>query len=216
MRVHVHDELVFETIRALLRHRRCCRLGAARVEYRAEGFIERDEACGHAGCGLEEPATVESLLLAERIGHVEQTRLDLLLPVALRRRRIFVAGNELGRDRCCVRQQLRRIEFVDFVFGEKATHIDLPAYPSWRVTLRTCGKPNTSTDSRLAAAGLSLRGQTAPPNVLQAAMLPFSKPVRNQRLRCSDEPCVKLSGVTRPVACFCKRSSPMALAVCNA
>jgi hypothetical protein len=52
--------------------------------------------------------------------------------------------------------------------------------------------------------------------VLQAAIEPFLKPTRNQRLRCSDEPCVKLSGTTVPWVCFCRRSSPIAAAVRSA
>ena len=38
----------------------------------------------------------------------------------------------------------------------------------------------------------------------------------NQRLRCSDEPCVKASGTTYPRVRSCNRSSPIAEAVCRA
>src|SRR6266446_4937342 len=38
----------------------------------------------------------------------------------------------------------------------------------------------------------------------------------NQRWRCAEEPWVKLSGTTRPVALRCKVSSPIAEAVCIA
>ena len=34
--------------------------------------------------------------------------------------------------------------------------------------------------------------------------------MRNQRTRCSELPCVKASGTTRPCVCFCSRSSPIA------
>ena len=39
-----------------------------------------------------------------------------------------------------------------------------------------------------------------------------SSPRRNQRARCADEPWVQVSGLTRPPACFCRRSSPTAAA----
>ena len=41
---------------------------------------------------------------------------------------------------------------------------------------------------------------------------PESKPARNQRTRCAELPCVKLSGAMRPRDCCCRRSSPIAAA----
>src|SRR3982750_4039794 len=38
----------------------------------------------------------------------------------------------------------------------------------------------------------------------------------NHCLRCAAEPCVNESGTTRPVACFCSVSSPIAVAVVSA
>ena len=49
-------------------------------------------------------------------------------------------------------------------------------------------------------------------NVLQAFGSPLSRPRRNQVTRCSDEPCVKRSGATRPVCIRWMRSSPIAAA----
>ncbi len=46
----------------------------------------------------------------------------------------------------------------------------------------------------------------------QALGSPLSKPFLNQFVRCSDEPCVQLSRLTRPVACSWRRSSPTAAA----
>jgi hypothetical protein len=39
-------------------------------------------------------------------------------------------------------------------------------------------------------------------NVLQDDTVPFFNPVVNQRTRCSDEPCMKVSGTAFPLACF--------------
>ncbi len=49
-------------------------------------------------------------------------------------------------------------------------------------------------------------------NVSQAAGSPVSSPRLNQRMRCSELPCVNPSGTTRPCVCFWMRSSPIALA----
>src|SRR5690606_8437826 len=49
-------------------------------------------------------------------------------------------------------------------------------------------------------------------NVSPCDKSPVSNPFLNQRIRCADVPCVNESGTTRPVDCFCKRSSPIALA----
>ena len=43
-------------------------------------------------------------------------------------------------------------------------------------------------------------------------MSPELSPVLNHETRCAEVPCVNLSGITRPVACFCSRSSPTAAA----
>ena len=67
--VHVHDELVFERVGALLRHRRRRGLGAARVENCAERVVQRDEARRHAGRALEELPSAEALLAAELVCH---------------------------------------------------------------------------------------------------------------------------------------------------
>jgi NAD(P)-dependent dehydrogenase (short-subunit alcohol dehydrogenase family) len=50
-------------------------------------------------------------------------------------------------------------------------------------------------------------------NVSQSATRPDSSPRLNQRTRCSAEPWVNESGTTRPVDCFCSRSSPIADAI---
>jgi hypothetical protein len=49
-------------------------------------------------------------------------------------------------------------------------------------------------------------------NVSQSFGRPESMPRLNQRTRCSDEPWVNDSGTTRPCVCFCRRSSPIAVA----
>src|SRR6201993_2712797 len=49
-------------------------------------------------------------------------------------------------------------------------------------------------------------------NVLQDLMLPEVRPVLNHCARWAEVPCVNLSGITRPVACFWRRSSPTAAA----
>jgi hypothetical protein len=53
-------------------------------------------------------------------------------------------------------------------------------------------------------------------NVSQSFGRPESMPRLNQRTRCSDEPCVNDSGTMRPCVCFCKRSSPIAVAALRA
>ena len=47
-------------------------------------------------------------------------------------------------------------------------------------------------------------------------MEPSSYPIRNQRWRCSADPCVQPSGLTRPVVCCWIRSSPTDLAAATA
>src|SRR5262245_9527885 len=49
-------------------------------------------------------------------------------------------------------------------------------------------------------------------NVLHESTLPDSSPRRNHWTRCSEDPCVKDSGTTRPCDWRCSRSSPMAAA----
>ena len=108
MRVHVHDELVFERVGALLRHGRRRGLRPVDAEDRAEGVVHGDEGCRHAGGALKEGAAGEALLLAELVAHIEQARLHLALLLALGRRDVLVAGDDLRRDRRGVRQHLGR------------------------------------------------------------------------------------------------------------
>ncbi len=54
------------------------------------------------------------------------------------------------------------------------------------------------------------------PNVLHAARSPESNPRLNQCARWAEVPCVKVSGLTRPVAIRCSRSSPTAAAAFRA
>ena len=119
--MHVHDELVFERVCALLRHRRRRRFRLARVEDRAEGVVHGHEGGRHAGRGLKELAAIQALLLAELVAHVEQAGLDLLLLFALRRWNVFVAGNDLGRDRRGVGQHFGGHQRVALVVGQE-TH----------------------------------------------------------------------------------------------
>ena len=116
----------FSAVGALLCHGGRRGLGAAHIEERAEGVVHRHEGGGHAGGRLEEFAAAQALLLAELVAHVEQARFDLLLLFALRRRDVFVAGDDLGRDRRGVRQHLGRDQRVEFVIGQE-THGSLPA-----------------------------------------------------------------------------------------
>ena len=55
-----------------------------------------------------------------------------------------------------------------------------------------------------------------PERVARRCGSPLSSPRLNQVTRCSDEPCVNFSGITRPVASFCRRSSPIAAAAWSA
>ena len=52
--------------------------------------------------------------------------------------------------------------------------------------------------------------------VSHASSVPARWPVWNHRARCADEPCENVSGRTRPVAIFCKASSPIACAAPSA
>jgi hypothetical protein len=55
-----------------------------------------------------------------------------------------------------------------------------------------------------------------PANVLQLEGSPLSKPLLNQRRRCSEEPCVQRSGLTWPWVASWIRSSPTAAAASSA
>ena len=120
MRVHVHDELVFQRIRPLLCHgrRRCFRL--VDIEDRAERVVHGDEGGRHAGGALKEGAAAQALFLAELIAHVEQARFHLPLLFALGCRDVFVARDDLRRDRRGVRQHLGRHQRRQFLRGQKA------------------------------------------------------------------------------------------------
>ncbi len=127
MRVHVHDELVFERIRALLRHRRRRRLGAAHVEEAAEGLVQGHVGGGHAGRGLEELPSRKPLLLRELLTDIEQARLELALLLGLREGKVFVARYDLRRDRRVVGQQLGRRQ-LGTVFVAQETHRTPPGH----------------------------------------------------------------------------------------
>ena len=94
----------------------------AHLEQRAVDLVHRDERRGHAGGGLEELAAVQPLLAAELVGHGEQARLDLALPLVLRVGIEFVAGDDLGRDRRLVLAQFGRHQRGKFFFGQLAAH----------------------------------------------------------------------------------------------
>ncbi len=82
----------------------------------------------------------------------------------------------------------------------------------WRLQGRRVGAagPDDSAPAGISPAGaLSSRTSALPfpysrvvLKVSHWRMSPLSKPRRNQRARCSEVPCVKLSGTTRPWLCF--------------
>jgi hypothetical protein len=115
--VHVHDELVFERIGALLRHRRRRGFGRCYVEQRPVNLVHRHKGRGHAGRGLEKPPAIEPLLAAEIVGHCQQPRLDFALPLVLRIGVKFVAGDDLGRDRGWVPTKFGRHQCGKFSFS---------------------------------------------------------------------------------------------------
>ncbi len=132
MRVHVHDELVFQRGCALVGHRRGRGFRAAHLEQRTIDLVHRHEGGGHAGRGLEEFPAVEALLAAELVGHREQALLDLALPLVLRVGIEFVAGDDLGRDRRLVLAQFGRHQRGKFFVGQIAAHGSSPCCaPGW-------------------------------------------------------------------------------------
>jgi hypothetical protein len=132
MRVHVRDELIFERICPFVRHRRGRGFGRRRVEVMTERLIHRDIGRGHAGCGLEEAAARQSLLLGEIVSKIKEPRLQFALLVGLRIRIIFVARYDLGGDRRLVRQQLRRRELLAVVVAQKSHDLLLAKSPRLR------------------------------------------------------------------------------------
>ncbi len=117
--VHVHDELVFERIGALLRHRRGRGLGLAHFEDRSVDLVHRHEARRHAGGGLEKFAAAQALMLAQLVAHGEEARFHFLLLLILRRRIELVAGYGLDRNRRRL-QHFRRRQRGPFLFAQKA------------------------------------------------------------------------------------------------
>jgi hypothetical protein len=120
--VHVHDELVLERGRALLGHRGRRGLRLAHLEQRTIDLVHRHERRRHAGGGLEEAAAVEALLGAEVVGHGEEPRFDLALPLVLRIGIEFVAGDDLGRNRCLILHQFGGHQCRNFLVCQLAAH----------------------------------------------------------------------------------------------
>jgi hypothetical protein len=142
MRVHVHDELVFEPVGALLRHRRSGRFGLRHAEQRPVDLVHGEERGRHPGRGLEEPPAVEALLAAEVVGHRQQTLLDLALLGVLRIGIILVARHDLGRNGGGIRAQLRRHELGDFFLTQQSSHFfllrsDRPDWPGTQARVAT-------------------------------------------------------------------------------
>ena len=67
--VHVHDELVFQSIGALLSHRGRRGFRGRHVEQRSVDLVHRDKRGGHTSGALEKPAAALALLAAEIVGH---------------------------------------------------------------------------------------------------------------------------------------------------
>jgi hypothetical protein len=132
MRMHVHDELVFQRAGALLRHRRRGGFRLRHVKQRPIDFVHRDERCGHAGRGLEKPAAIETLLSAEIVGHRQQPRFDLALPFVLRVGIEFVARDDLRRDRRLVCAQFGRHQCGKFGFRQLVAHVFPPCRGRFR------------------------------------------------------------------------------------
>jgi hypothetical protein len=126
-------------------------------------LVHRDEGSRHAGGGLEEAAPVQTLLAAEIVGHVEQPRLDFALPFVLRIGIEFVAGDDLGRDRCLVGTQFGRHQRGEFFFGQIAAHQFAPCFApdfSGRTVAKT--RPCSRTPARALLAALFTKSWVHP------------------------------------------------------
>ena len=121
MRVHVHDELVFERVGALLRHGGRRGLGPARrrrPRRRCRSWPRRPPPCrprsGRTArrsrpCFLPSSSPMSSRRAS-----------TCFCCLALRRGNVLVAGDDLRRDRRGVRQHLGRHQRVQFVLGQEA------------------------------------------------------------------------------------------------
>ena len=85
VRVHVHDELVLQPIGTRLGEVDAFRLGRRGAVERAVDLVHGDEGRRHAGRGLEEAPARQAVLAAVLVGQRIHARLDLLLPLGLRR-----------------------------------------------------------------------------------------------------------------------------------
>ena len=98
VRVHVHDELIRQPLRALVRQLGRRGLGPARAEDRSIDVVHGDEGRRHARRRLEEAPSAHPLALGERVAQLLDAPLHLFLSRRLGQRRELVARDELGRD----------------------------------------------------------------------------------------------------------------------
>src|SRR6185312_1668358 len=90
---------------------------------RAIDLVHRDERCRHARRGLKKAAPAHALLFCKVIGEGNKARLDLALLAALRRRKVFVARDDLRRDWRGKRRFLGRQKLIKFLAAQEFHHL---------------------------------------------------------------------------------------------
>jgi hypothetical protein len=118
MRVHVHDELAGERLRALGRDAGRRRLGAADAVERPVDVVHRRERRGHARGAAKEGAARLPVPWRELLGEIRDPGRDLLLPRGSRGRHELVAGDDPRGQRPAEHYVLRRLELGEFFRGQ--------------------------------------------------------------------------------------------------
>ena len=90
MRVHIHDELIFECRSTRCRRIRLLCLSVAYRIKRSMDFIHGKEGCRHAGSGLQKAPPPQALLGTDFIRHFLDACFDRLLFLGLRHRPEFI------------------------------------------------------------------------------------------------------------------------------
>ena len=137
VRVHVHDELVFQPVGARLGEIDALRLGRRGAVERAIDLVHGDEGRRHAGGGLEEAAAGQACSCAELVAEPLHARLDLLLLPVCGIGQELVARDDLRRHRRREGRRFRGQQIHGDLLGRAAYFIGENAVGR-RIMLRTC------------------------------------------------------------------------------
>src|SRR5215467_11686195 len=128
MGLDIENELSGQALLARPHQLGLVRFGRRDLEYVGTiDFVHGYKGGSHATACLHEPPTAQAESSAIDVGQLQNSSLDALLRLALRRWKIFAVRYNLGGYRSCGRSRFSARDKTLFSFAEPTTHSCLPS-----------------------------------------------------------------------------------------